>query len=159
MLELYTASCKTKLLQQTLFKENSSKVKKDKIYEMYDTSFYCTYKLMDSDEDKNYMYQLQLLDAFGLKKYNDDKINEEITSIHNKIKECSQFKEICKACNENENFKDFKMDEIIMLICFFSFDTFDLFHKCLVDFFTHGYILEDATTNMMNAFSNVNKPN
>ena len=120
---------------------------------MYDTSFYCTYNLMDSDEDKNYMYRLQFLDAFGLKKYDDDKINEEITLIHNKIKECPQFKEICKACGANENFKDFKMDEIIMLICFFSFDTFDLFHKCLVDFFTHGYILEDATRDMMNAFS------
>ena len=65
---------------------------------MYDTSFYCTYNLMDSDEDKNYMYRLQFLDAFGLKKYDDDKINEEITLIHNKIKECPQFKEICKAC-------------------------------------------------------------
>ena len=43
---------------------------------MYDTSFYCTYKLMDSDEDKNIMYQMQLLDSFGLKKYDDDKINE-----------------------------------------------------------------------------------
>ena len=119
---------------------------------MYDTSFCCTYKLMDTDEDKQIMYQLQLLDAFGLKKYNDDKMNEEITLIHDKIKECTQFKEICKACRENENFKGFQMDELIMLICFFSFDTFDLFHKCLVDFFTHGSILEDATTNMMNAF-------
>ena len=120
---------------------------------MYDTSFYCTYKLMDTDEDKNLLYQYQLLEAFGLKKYNDDKMNEEIIVIHNKIKECPQFKEICKACSENENFKDFKMDEIIMLICFFSFDTFDLFHKCLVDFFTHGSILEDTTRDMMNAFS------
>ena len=119
---------------------------------MYDISFYCTYKLMDTDEDKNIMYQLQLLDAFGLKKYNDDKINEEITLIHDKIKECTQFKEICKACSANEKFKGFQMDEFIMLICFFSFDTFDLFHKCLVDFFTHDYILEDATKNMVNAF-------
>jgi len=109
---------------------------------------------MDTDEDKNLMYQYQLLEAFGLKKYNDDKMNEEITVIHNKIKECSQFKEICKACSANKNFKDFKMDEIIMLICFFSFDTFDLFHKCLVDFFTHGSILEDTTRDMMNAFLN-----
>jgi hypothetical protein len=121
---------------------------------MYDTSFYCTYKLMDTDEDKNLMYRYQLLDAFGLKKYDDDKMNEEIAIIHNKIKECPQFKEICKACHENEKFKGFQMDEIIMLICFFSFDTFDLFHKCLVDFFTHGYILEDTTRDMMNAFSN-----
>ena len=86
---------------------------------MYDTGFYCTYKLMDTYEDKQIMYQLQLLDAFGLKKYDDDKINEEITLIHSKIKECPQFKEICKACSANENFKDFKMDEFIMLICFF----------------------------------------
>jgi hypothetical protein len=27
---------------------------------------------MDSDEDKNIMYQMQLLDSFGLKKYDDD---------------------------------------------------------------------------------------
>ena len=41
---------------------------------------------MDTDEDKQIMYQLQLLDAFGLKKYNYDKMNEEITLIHDKIK-------------------------------------------------------------------------
>ena len=119
---------------------------------MYDTSFYCTYKLMDTDEDKQIMYQLQLLDAFGIKKYNDDKMNEEIILIHDKIKDCPQFKEICKACSASDQFESFKMDEMIMLICFFSFDTFDLFHKCLVDFFTHGFILEDTTTNMMNVF-------
>ena len=120
---------------------------------MYDTSFYCTYKMMDSDEDKTAMYQFQLLEAFGLKEYNDDAIKGEISSIYSKIKECPQFKEICEACGTNEQFEDFKNDEVIMLICFFSFDTFDLFHKCLVDFFTHDYILEDATKNMVNAFS------
>ncbi len=120
---------------------------------MYDISFYCTYKLMDSDEDKTAMYQYQLLDAFGLKEYNSNKINVEVMSIYNKIKDCPQFKEICEACGTNEQFKDFKNDEVIMLICFFSFDTFDLFHKCLVDFFIHDYILEDATKNMVNAFS------
>ena len=53
--------------------------------------------------------------------------------------------------HDDNSFK--KNDEVIMLICFFSFDTFDLFHKCLVDFFIHDYILEDATKNMVNAFS------
>lgn len=120
---------------------------------MYDISFYCTYKMMDSDEDKTAMYQYQLLDAFGLKEYDNDKIKAEVMSIYNKIKECPQFKEICEACGTNEQFKHFKNDEVIMLICFFSFDTFDLFHKCLVDFFIHDYILEDATKNMVNAFS------
>ena len=120
---------------------------------MYDISFYCTYKLMDSDEDKTAMYQFQFLDAFGLKEYDSNKINVEVMSIYNKIKNCPQFKEICEACGTNEQFKDFKNDEVIMLICFFSFDTFDLFHKCLVDFFIHDYILEDTTKNMVNAFS------
>ena len=120
---------------------------------MYDISFYCTYKMMDSDEDKTAMYQYQLLDAFGLKEYDSNKINVEVMSIYNKIKNCPQFKEICEACGTNEQFKDFKNDEVIMFICFFSFDTFDLFHKCLVDFFIHDYILEDATKNMVNAFS------
>ena len=119
---------------------------------MYDTSFYCTYKMMDSDEDKTAMYQFQLLEAFGLKEYNDDAINGEVMSIYNKIKDCPQFKEICEACGTNEQYKYFKNDEVIMLICFFSFDTFDLFHKCLVDFFIHDCILEDATKNMVNAF-------
>lgn len=119
---------------------------------MYDTSFYCTYKMMDSDEDKTAMYQFQLLQAFGLKEYNDDAINGEVMSIYNKIKDCPQFKEVCQACGSNEQFKDFKNDEVIMLICCFSFDTFDLFHKCLVDFFINDYILEDTTKNMVNAF-------
>lgn len=92
---------------------------------MYDTSFYCTYKLMDTDEDKQIMYQIQFLDAFGLKEYNDEEINEKISSIYNKIKECPQFKEMCKACRgtayECEQFKDNKEEENeeIAFICFF----------------------------------------
>lgn len=128
---------------------------------MYDTSFYCTYKLMDTDEDKQIMYQIQFLDAFGLKEYNDEEINEKISSIYNKIKECPQFKEMCKACRgtayECEQFKDNKEEENeeIAFICFFSFDTFDSFHKCLVDFFTHGSILDDAKKNMLNTIMQI----
>ena len=47
---------------------------------------------MDSDEDKTAMYQFQLLEAFGLKEYNDDAINGGVMSIYNKIKECPKFK-------------------------------------------------------------------
>ena len=36
---------------------------------MYNFNMLCTYKLMDSDEDRKLMYQIQLLQLFYLKKY------------------------------------------------------------------------------------------
>ena len=44
---------------------------------MYQADFICTYKLMDDEDDKNTLYQFQLLQAFDMIQWNDDRIYKE----------------------------------------------------------------------------------
>jgi len=113
---------------------------------MYNVEFVCTYKMMDTDEDKEDVYRIQFLQAFNLREYNDNVINKELSTIYNKIKDCPQYKEICEACSHKE------YNGMMMLMCLFSFDTFDLFHRCLIDFFTYDTILEETKKNIIEAF-------
>ena len=44
---------------------------------MYNADFICTYKQMDNDDDRNLMYQIQLLQAFGMYHFNENEINKK----------------------------------------------------------------------------------
>lgn len=108
----------------------------------YSADFICTYKLMDDDDDRNVMYQIQLLQAFGMRKFDEDEINEKTLQLYQKVIDCSQVKEILE-----EGIKanpQMEMTNVIMFMCLFSYQFFDLFHKCLIDYFTTGSILEES---------------
>lgn len=108
----------------------------------YHADFICTYKLMDNDDDRNFMYQIQILQAFGLRNFNEGEISEKVLQLYNELKDCSQIKGIIE-----EGIKanpQMKMTNEIMFTCLFSYHFFDLFHKCLIDYFTSGSILEES---------------
>ena len=108
----------------------------------YHSDFICTYKLMDNDDDRNFMYQIQILQAFGLRNFNEGEISEKVLQLYNELKDCSQIKGIIE-----EGIKanpQMKMTNEIMFTCLFSYHFFDLFHKCLIDYFTSGSILEES---------------
>ena len=108
----------------------------------YSADFICTYKLMDDDDDRNLMYQIQLLQAFGMRKFDENEINEKTLQLYNKIKQCNQVKEILEEGVKAN--PQMKMTHVIMFMCLFSYQFFDLFHKCLIDYFTTGSILEES---------------
>ncbi len=56
---------------------------------MYNTDFICTYKLMGSEEDCKLMYQIQLLQAFGIDQMNEEIVNLELCNLFDKIKNCN----------------------------------------------------------------------
>ena len=113
----------------------------------YHADFICTYKLMDNDDDRNFMYQIQILQAFGLRHFNQDEMSENVLQLYHKLKDCNEIQEILEEgvkANPQMN-----MTHAIMFMCLFSYDFFDLFHKCLTDYFTSGSILEESKRNMI----------
>ena len=113
----------------------------------YHADFICTYKLMDNDDDRNFMYQIQILQAFGLRNFNEGEMSEKVLQLYNELKDCSQIKGIIE-----EGIKanpQMKMTNEIMFTCLFSYHFFDLFHKCLIDYFTSGSILEELKRDMI----------
>jgi hypothetical protein len=98
---------------------------------MYNTTFLCTYKLHDDEDDQDTIYRHEYLYAFKLKEYDSDKIMETLEYIYEKLKTNADFIEILEShfhyiCDNNNN----KNHEIILQFLF-SFHTFYLFHPCL----------------------------
>lgn len=115
----------------------------------YHADFICTYKLMDDDDDRNIMYQIQLLQVFGMQKFDEDEMSEKMLQLYYKLIDCSQINEILE-----EGIKanpQMEMTHVIMFMCLFSYQFFDLFHKCLIDYFTTGSILEESKRDMIHA--------
>lgn len=119
---------------------------------MYCADFICTYKLMDNDDDRDLMYQIQLLQAFGMLNFDENEINKKTTELYHQLKDCSQIKEIIEEgikANLETNLTD-----IVMFMCLFSYQFFDLFHKCLTDYFTIGSILEQSKCDIIDKIKN-----
>ena len=98
---------------------------------MYNTTFLCTYKLHDDEEDQDTLYRHEYLYAFGLKDYDSDIIVATIDTIYEKIKDNKDYIEIAES---HYNFNKEKQNHENILQFLFSFHTFYLFHTCLIYF-------------------------
>jgi len=108
----------------------------------YSADFICTYKLMDNDDDRNIMYQIQLLQAFDMRKFDQDEISEKTLQLYQKLKDCNQVKEILEEGMKAN--PEMNLSHEIMFMCLFSYQFFDLFHKCLIGYFTTGSISDES---------------
>ena len=64
---------------------------------MYNTTFLCTYKLHDDEDDQDTIYRHEYLYAFGLKEYDSDKIMKTLEYIYNKLEDNVDFIEILES--------------------------------------------------------------
>lgn len=112
----------------------------------------CTYKMMTEDgEDekglKQMLYQLQLLQLFNIIEYNDTLINDNINSLYEEIKDLDFIKKILQENPYNNQFTD---PELIFRTLF-SYDYFDLFHKCLY-YHSKNEPIDEALSCLLNEF-------
>ena len=98
---------------------------------MYNTHFMCTYKMHDADDEEtqDLIYRYDYLSAFGLKEYDSDVIMKTLEDVYEKVKSNKDFVEILEA---HPRFVHDKKNYEFVMQLMFSFDTLDLFHKCLV---------------------------
>ena len=133
----------------------------DNYYLMYQTDFICTYKLMD-EEFTDDLYQIQLLQAFNLEKWDDALINNLCYELYILLmKPDTIFRDIIERAKKNiditniydsiidKDDKDDKEDDKIIFALLFTYDYFDLFHKCICEYMRNGKVSFQTLENLM----------
>ena len=120
---------------------------------MYQTDFICTYKNID-DSDQEDLYRIQLLQAFNIDTWDDEKVNNITEGLFNQMATAGGMKDIITKCRE---YPDHAMlvsmmgsDDLTVFRLLFKFELFDFMHKCIVEYMTTGTISVGALANITN---------
>ena len=104
----------------------------------YNSDFLCTYKNMDDEYYKTLCYQIQILQALNINKYDAMIISNHIEKIYYFLQNCYEIDIILLALKEkykNTNITLFIENNVAALFqLLFSYEYFDIFHKCLCKF-------------------------
>jgi len=128
---------------------------------MYQSDFLCTYKKMESDTDKDELYQIQLLQAFDINSWDDIVVNNTVSELyklmlHDKslqeiLLKLSEREEIQMLINMNLDSSDVNFErELFIFSLLFQYNLFDLFHNCIIDFMRSGKIEDKSSTALLN---------
>ena len=101
----------------------------------YNTEFICTYKKMDGEYYQTLCYQIQMLQALNINKYDETIISNHIEQLFYFLQNYYEIDIILLALKEkymNTNFAFFiENNNSALFQLLFSYDYFDCFHKCL----------------------------
>lgn len=97
---------------------------------MYCKNFITTYKSLNDYDLSFPLYQSQLLQAFDLLDFDENKIANECNQIEKELFNNDKFILIKKNLLKKFDNSLFNEDNIMMV--FFSYDYFDEFHKCYI---------------------------
>jgi hypothetical protein len=111
----------------------------------YQTDFLCTYKLMDTEDEQEQLYRIQLLQAFELPHWDDDKINSTILNLYRLVAKTDEFAKVFEKALANQNMQMLLLkfgddintneDNLFLIFTFlFNFTYFDLLHRCLCEY-------------------------
>ena len=124
----------------------------------YQTDFICTYKLMD-EEFTDDLYKIQILQAFNLEKWDDNLVNSLCFELYTLLtKSDIIFRDIIEKAKKNINIKNIHDiviedsiddDDKIIFALLFTYDYFDLFHKCICEYMRNGEISLKTLENLM----------
>ena len=126
---------------------------------MYQSDFICTYKMMDEEEEQKILYQVQLLQAFDVIKWNDDIIRERIASVYETMKISQEFRALilyAKVKLSTMEIKDMlclddvEIDDFIIFQLLFQYDYFDRMHTCISEYLNKGGLSEITANNLVN---------
>lgn len=127
---------------------------------MYKTHFLCTYHLLNLIEDENepkeellenqnLLYQIQILEAFGFT--NTLNIDKHLNAIEYQKKVLYQkYKSYEQIQNIIKNHKLYANNDEEIFTLLFSYDTFYIFHKCLIDLEQNNLIHNDNYSEVIN---------
>ena len=105
----------------------------------YITDFVCTYNLIDEYENSFWLYQIQILQAFNLEEFDDEKINIVIQNLYKKYKDNIYISTIIQS----EHFKQYDIDDLSKFIMCFNYNSFFLIHSILCSLINNMKINEN----------------
>ena len=108
---------------------------------MYNTSFRCTYNLIDSNDKEDMeisddLYRSQFLQAFNSNDWISDDIDKMLEYINNELMKNEYGKQILLKIKEKNILPVENMETIVL----FSYEYFYLLLNCLIDLFNNGDI-------------------
>ena len=118
---------------------------------MYNTTFLCTYNLINDNTNDNTneshtqdehldltndLYRSQILQAFNLNEWDSNQINTIFNYINEKLTKNDKGLQLLEKIKH----KSYIPLEDMELILLFSYDYFYLFHNCLIDLLNTGQI-------------------
>lgn len=125
---------------------------------IYQHDFICTYKLMDTPEEQEQLYRIQLLQAFDLQVWNEEQINDTIMELFSKLILNADFRNILEKAKENKEFQElFERlnilgdDEDLIFTMLFKYEYFDLLHSCIADILMFDAVHPTHLTNILDA--------
>ena len=127
----------------------------------YQTDFICTYKLMD-EEFTDDLYQIQILQAFNLERWDDNVINSLCFELYTLLTNSDSIvRDIIERAKKNSDIinivdsvidkddKDNKDDDNLIFALLFTYDYFDLFHKCICEYMRNGKVSLQTLENLL----------
>ncbi len=127
----------------------------------YNTEFLCTYKSMTEAYYKNLCYQIQILQALNISKYDDIIVLNHIEKIYYFLQNYYEIDIILLVLKEkykNSNISLFiENNNSALFQMLFSYDYFDIFHKCLCNYLRDKKLKKEETSNEIyfNALKNL----
>lgn len=109
---------------------------------MYETDFICTYQFIKEDDESDIIYRSQLLQAFGLENFEEDKINNVTEELYEKYKDNMYIKKILES--DIMKIKDIFPDKLTQFRMYFGYETFHLFHSLLCSLINNSVINHDT---------------
>lgn len=120
----------------------------------YNYNFLCTYTDFSNNYYSNLCYQIQLLQAFNMQKYDEYILNKNIKKIFYVLEDNLEIKKIIillSKKNSNLSFLNiFNKEEqaYFNYQLLFSYDYFHIFHKCFSNYLKHNHIKNNYFENL-----------
>jgi hypothetical protein len=120
---------------------------------MYQADFICTYNEMDTPEDQEMLYQIQLLQAFDLNTWDDQKVKVTIEELYTAMEVDPSIAVILDNMSKVESLQTIivmtphttkREKDLLLFSLLFQYEYFDWFHNCVIDFIHKGAIQEQT---------------
>lgn len=125
---------------------------------VYQYDFICTYKLMDTPEDQEQLFRIQLLQAFDLHVWNEEQINNTIVELFTKLNSNADFKNILEKARDSKDINDLfqklnmtDLEDDLIFTMLFKYEYFDLLHSCIADILMFDSIHPTHLTKILDA--------
>ncbi len=111
---------------------------------LYNTSLNVDYKDEKYNSDHNITYQKQFLQAFYIENYDEGIIIDKMDKIYNDISNDNNMKKLFNEIKKRNKIFPFDLSDKDMFSLLFSYDTFDLIHLFICDYYEKDFITDET---------------
>ena len=116
----------------------------------YIADYICTYNLIDEYKSSLWLYQIQILQAFNLEQFDDDKINSITEQLYEKYKDNTYISTIIQKSLLFSQPDTIDKDNLTKFRICFSYNTFYLIHSILCSLINNIKINEINYNKLLN---------